>query len=594
MNSQLKFVLAFALTVVCAYAYGDNNLSRARIDELRASLSESGDSQRLHTLFLIYEHSYELGDSAAELSALYQYLNEAHRQGDIAEESYACVQRICYFYNNDMGDSLSYYYTPTMEFLRRNSKWAHYYYVAQLNIKYELFADRPGQAMRYAQSLYEEARIHNNNYGKGASSYILGKVKLEEGRIEEAVQYLREAVKLLDREEDPTMLFSAYDELSTALCEGKRYEDALAVLTHWEKALDKYHQEQDGAFHSVKNTEFYCYCGFANAYSRLHRFPEARASLAKAEEKCKESGLYENTLYLSKSVYCEEMGDYGAAISWFEKVFSGNGGGSLKDDYDLTLRYARLLAAAGRADEAAALYEEALVHADRIRDVEFAAQVEEMGHRMEIDKLNSYTRTAEVISVIVLVSLFVVFGIYFFYSRRLKSKNGVLSEQLKEVNRLRSWQLSHIVSSKEQDAPQTNGKGNGYAANGNGKSGQNGQNKNEEMVWLACRKMVEEKKFRDPSLNRKQLADMLGTNENYLASAIREVNDGQTVGDFINEFRLDYACHLITERPNMTLDAIAHDSGLVTRSTLFRLFLKKFGVSPSQYRSRHMKNQRVV
>lgn len=592
MNCQVKFVLASILTTICVVAYGNNDQSRSRIEELRSGLSAQGDSQRLHSLFLIYEYSYELGETPAELEALYQYLNEAHRQGDIAEESYARVQRMCFFYNNNMVDSLANYYPQTMEYLRRNSKWSHYYYVAQLNIKNELFADRPGQALRYANSLYEEARIHNNNYGKGASSYILGKVKLDGDLHEEAIPYLREAIRLLEREEDPTMLFSAYDELSSALCDGKHYEDALAVLISWEKTLGKYLQKQaeDETFHSVNNAEFYCHCGFANVYSQLRMFPEARASLLKAEEKCKGNTLYENLLYQAKSVYCEEMGDYEAAVSWFEKAFSNDAGSSLKTDYDMTLRYARLLAVSGRVDEAAALYEEALVYAGRIRDMEFAARVEDMGHRMEIDRLNSRTRTEKVVATIVMAALLVVFGVYVFYSRRLRVKNSVLSEQLKEVSRLRTWQLSHIVSSEDEheQEPQANDKTGGYAANGNGK------NKNEEMVWLACRKMVEEKKFRDPSLNRKQLADMLGTNENYLASAIREVNDGQTVGDFINGFRLDYACLLITERPNMTLDAIAHDSGLVTRSTLFRLFLKKFGMSPSQYRSQYMKNQRVV
>ncbi len=582
--------MAFALTVVCAHAYGDNGSSQTRIEELRSELSGQGDRQRLQSLFLIYEHAYESGDPGIELSALYQYLNEANRQGETKEEAYARVQRICFFFNNDMRDSLSFYYLPTMEFLRLHSKWSHYYYVALLNVKNQLYAGRWRQALRDAQSLYEEASIHNNSYGKGASSYILGKVKFDGGRRDEAVAYLNEAVHMLEREENPTMLFSAYDELSTVLCECKRYEDALAVLGNWEKALDKYYKDQaeEGVFHSANNTEFYCHCGFATVYSRLQMFPEARASLVQAEEKYKDNSLYENALLQAKSVYCEEMGDYDAAISWFEKLFSGSGN-SLKEEHDLTVRYARLLVAAGRTDEAASLYEEALVYAGQIGDMEFDAQVEEMGHGMEIDRLNARTRAGGITSAIVVISLMVVFGIYFFYSRSLKGKNSALSEQLREVNRLRSWQLSHMVSSGGQDSAQTGE--NGHAVNGNGR---NGLNKNEEMVWLACRMMVEDKRFRNPSLNRKQLADALGTNENYLASAIREVNDGQTVGDFINGFRLDYACHLIVERSNMTLDAIAQDSGLVTRSTLFRLFLKKFGMSPSQYRNQHMKNQASV
>ncbi len=592
MNYQLRFILTLAAAGFCASVYGSKDLS-SEISELRAGLSEQDDAQRLQSLFLIYEYTYEQGDPEAELAALYPYLNEAARQGNVAEESYARIQRICFFYNNNMEDSLYRYYPSTMEFLRRNSKWAGYYFAALLNVKFSLFADRPAQALRDAQSLYEEARLQNNNYGIGASSYILGKIRFDADRYRDAIPYFRESVRLLEKEEDPTMLFSAYDELSEALCEEGLYDEALAVLQQWEKMLGKHNKDMAAGrtFHSVNNYEFYCDCGFANVYSRLRMFPEARAALLKAEEKCKGGDLYCNVLFQAKSVYCEEFGDHKAAVSWFEKSLSAENGVTRRGRYNSNIRYARLLVSAGRPADATAVYEEALAYAGQMLDREIAVKTEEMEHHMEIDRLNAQTRTRGIVALVVMASLLIVFCIYFFYSRRLRIKNRVLSDQLDEVSRLKTWRLSHMVSSLKDDPQKDGGAAAGeVVANGSEK---NGHNKNEEMVWLACRKMIDEKKFCDPSLNRKQLADMLGTNENYLASAIREVNGGQTVGDFINDFRLDYARRLITERSNMTLDAIAHDSGLVTRSTLFRLFLKKFGMSPSHYRSEQLKNQKI-
>lgn len=210
-------------------------------------------------------------------------------------------------------------------------------------------------------------------------------------------------------------------------------------------------------------------------------------------------------------------------------------------------------------------------------------QQDDAGIAYAVNRLSPRMRIVQFVAAVIILALLAVFTIYFIYSCRLKKKNRTLSEQLREINRLRTWQLTHLLQGPGPDVDDN-------PVNGSG----NTHKKNEELVWLACRKMVEDKLFRDPALNRKQLADILGTNENYLAAAIREVNEGQTVGDFINGFRLDYACGLITDCPSMTLEMVANESGLMTRSTLFRLFLKKFGMSPSQYRTEQIKERKLV
>lgn len=582
MNFCLRLAIYLIPTFVCSFAYGGNYYSVPDVSELRSNLPALKEAERLNALSIIYEHCCEYGDSESKFAALYPYLKEARRQGNIAEESYAQVQRIYLFYNNHMGDSLARYYPRTMAFLNRNAAWAEYYYVALLKVQHELFANRPLQALRYAQSLYEEAKIQDNGYGKGASSYIIGKVKLHGRHHTEAIPYLKDAIILLLDESDPTMLFLAYNELGEALYDEKQYEDALLILKQWNKALSDHYDMmvESNTLLSVANYEFYCSCALARVYSRLKAFPEARAELQKAEEKYKDNYINSTYLHRAKSVYCEETGDYAAAVSWFEKAMPSDESASLQEKYDSNLQYARLLSLVGRVEEASTVYEEAITYGEKLMDQQAVVQVDELGLRMEIDKLNARQRSRAVIVMVVLVSLLAILSVYFFYSRRIKSKNSALSEQLKEVSRLRMWQLSHLLVSEVHAIKSTSAVQIPPAIG-----------KNEEIVSLACRRMIEDKKFRDPSLNRKQLADILGTNENYLASAIREVNNGQTVGDFINGFRLDYACNLIIERPNMTLDAIAHESGLVTRSTLFRLFLKKFGMSPSRYRNERLKIQ---
>jgi AraC-like DNA-binding protein len=95
--------------------------------------------------------------------------------------------------------------------------------------------------------------------------------------------------------------------------------------------------------------------------------------------------------------------------------------------------------------------------------------------------------------------------------------------------------------------------------------------------------MQEKTPFTDPTLNRKMLATYINSNEAYLAEAIREAT-GETVSSYISGLRLQYALKLLEEHPDITIDAIAIDSGYGSYSPFFRSFAKKYGITPSEYR----------
>lgn len=92
-----------------------------------------------------------------------------------------------------------------------------------------------------------------------------------------------------------------------------------------------------------------------------------------------------------------------------------------------------------------------------------------------------------------------------------------------------------------------------------------------------------EKLYTDPLMNRKKLANLLRTNEKYLADAIR-LCEGLTVNDFINIFRIKHARRLLEENQQLTALSIAIESGISTRITLFRLFRRYYNMSPSAFK----------
>ena len=96
-------------------------------------------------------------------------------------------------------------------------------------------------------------------------------------------------------------------------------------------------------------------------------------------------------------------------------------------------------------------------------------------------------------------------------------------------------------------------------------------------------RMQKDKLFIEPDLNRKKLANQLHTNEHYLADAIREAT-GETFSTYLANLRLQYALELLEENSGLPIDALAIDSGHGSYASFLRLFTKKYGITPSEYR----------
>lgn len=98
-----------------------------------------------------------------------------------------------------------------------------------------------------------------------------------------------------------------------------------------------------------------------------------------------------------------------------------------------------------------------------------------------------------------------------------------------------------------------------------------------------CQLMREKELYTDSDVNRETLASMLGTNYNVVAAAIRECADGQTIGDFLDDWRIRHAAALLRDTNN-PVGLIVEQSGFSSRSHFSSLFREKFKMSPSEYR----------
>lgn len=118
--------------------------------------------------------------------------------------------------------------------------------------------------------------------------------------------------------------------------------------------------------------------------------------------------------------------------------------------------------------------------------------------------------------------------------------------------------------------------------------------KNLEKIYLKLREhLLKDATFLKSGLNRIQLASELRTNEKYLCRAIR-VFEGKSLGEYVESLRIEYACCMLILHPEYTIDAIAVESGLGSRSTFFRVFKKHYGCSPDDFRRKGANFHKIV
>lgn len=94
--------------------------------------------------------------------------------------------------------------------------------------------------------------------------------------------------------------------------------------------------------------------------------------------------------------------------------------------------------------------------------------------------------------------------------------------------------------------------------------------------------IMEQQLFLDPMFSRQTYMKLGLINKNKVAQLIHKYT-GTNLNGYINSLRLDYAVKLMLAYPEAPMKAIAADSGFSNIRTFYRLFLSKYGMSPSEY-----------
>ncbi len=96
--------------------------------------------------------------------------------------------------------------------------------------------------------------------------------------------------------------------------------------------------------------------------------------------------------------------------------------------------------------------------------------------------------------------------------------------------------------------------------------------------------MAQERLFQNPNLTMPQVADKLNISNHQLSQLLND-NLGKPFPTFVNEYRIEEAKNLLSDKPQFSLEAIGYECGFNSRSTFYATFKKLTGTTPAQYQN---------
>jgi DNA-binding LacI/PurR family transcriptional regulator len=104
-----------------------------------------------------------------------------------------------------------------------------------------------------------------------------------------------------------------------------------------------------------------------------------------------------------------------------------------------------------------------------------------------------------------------------------------------------------------------------------------------DVRWARVQNWLVEK-FRGP-LSARELAAVAALEEHYFSKQFARAF-GERFTEYRNHLRLDYGRELLTST-DWAIDVVARDSGFQNPNQFYRLFKRKYGMTPNQYRAEH-------
>lgn len=532
-------------------------------DSLIREINQSEGQAKLDSYYNLLVQLSHYEESIDTIKLHYNnYIEEAKRQGNINEEGLVYTNLLAAYANLEQMDELIASAPQILDFLEKNKLWRLYYQSYSVLLETYFFNNEYQKALRGANEIHEKAKQLNDPHGISAAYYFIALVYTKTNRIAESNEYFRRCIEIQETLGDAkTSLYiqSYYFLFDNMKSYGFNEEKAMQLIKEWERANEIY-EENISNQNPVAQSQIYL------AYAKI--FLE-RKDYAQTKLYCDSCIMtYPSQTSIGNAAYLQAYmekgrGNYKEMLEHVDnayEIFSDFGESDILIDL-MKLRLAALLD--DKNSEIISLVDTILKEKDSISDLHFHSQLDELRTIYEVDLLEAQKARQKLIIISVSIGsilLLIIALAYILYSRRLKQKNRSLYNQIQEMARVEKEAERTLELIPEAELSQEM-----------------------KLFKELNNRMNSEQIFLNPTIDRRKIASILGTNEKYLANAIHE-GAGTTFAKYISDLRLAYSLQLLSEKNDMTLEIIAEQSGHGSYSAFFTAFVRKYGMGPSDYR----------
>ena len=553
------------------------------VDSARRAIRQSGDGEdKFNAYFTLLGKIFgSCPDNVIELSILNEYMELAAVQKNLFWEGNARSNKLISFKNYNNYDSLIAQVPEHQAFFRRHDMWNYYYNSWNLLIQAHMQNFQYEKALAEAKAMYEVARDTDNMSGMSVAAKCIGEVYNGMGREQQAEHYMREAIEFAVKGKNSTSEIYSYLQLAYILANGKRYDEVFDVLGQYTRAIETYKSSlRDGGVeeHTISRmvAPLLLQLNQVSAEVCIETGDPERADAYLSEAEKLTDGYMDASrpanLYLRARLH-EQKGRYAEAMKSLNECYDLQMALGKYTDAMYTMEHkARVLNLMGDVSQSYEVYRDFSVQKDSLRDIKFAAQLDELRTIYEVDRVIADKERVHIYMVVAVAAAiifsFVLIG-WISYSRKLSFKNKGLVRQIQEQTRLRNELKALRAKYGHTREPRSR--------DDTGKEGPAG-------LFLRLEEYMNgTQAFRNNNIERKDIASALGTNETYLYNAVRAAT-GQTLNEYINRLRIEAAKQMLEDNPRLTTEAILADCGFKTPSTFYRLFREYYDMSPREYR----------
>lgn len=508
---------------------------------------ESGDDLKMDTMLTIF----------AQMDA------EAKRQGNIVQQGVVRGNILMAYQNRSEYGEIIRRAPEYLEELSKPDGWKYYYHCYTSLIRAYLYQGDLPAAIRTAQQMYDQAAAMESKEGMGMALYALAEIYDTQDRYDDKEKMLRQCIETLKNDKELFSLSAKtwYDLCMSMLSRGQ-YDKLPEALAAFGAANERYEAFMGMAVPTTRGNLWGIY---ALMYAQTGEYDLAEEYCNKVDSVI--TGIrYQQITSSARAIILNGQGRYAEALEQADRALT------LDDEYTTSANTKRalkmeILANMGRYREAYELHQEYHAIGDSLRNTKFAQQVDALRTEYDLDRLEAEKERHQLQltwSVVACAFLLLLFGGYVIFSRRLHAKNLAIYKSLSQASEGRD----------DAQTPSLVERGPGGEVTG-GEAGELFH----RLTSLLCTGNL----FTHADIDRRSLADRLGTNEKYLTNAVRD-SGWDSLPAYLSSLRLGYALAQLNSDPSKSLQALATESGHGSYTAFYRAFSHYYGITPSEYR----------